>query len=304
MYYDSRCESAVLYLLKMSVIRNQRGSVLLMVFTVSVVFAFMLPSIYFLILNSVSSQARRGDLEAYEMFIQSVRTTLEDPLSCHDYLGGVGVPTAVGHKRGLDIPRIKMTYGDTEARKQGHLKPGWRLPGTNLEIRNIRIVRSGPNSGDVRIKTSRGLNDYKMAPFRIFIYMIDHTMKKNKELSVNLRESPTAPLVAPEILRPLMRKGLMIRLFANLNDSEKIFNCFGFESFAAACQNMGGAYNHLHKSPDLKCQPDKQCFTGRGGLVSNPNACGRLGSIPYRAQFMGVVDGKKVYTCTLCREDL
>ena len=76
------------------------------------------------------------------------------------------------------------------------------------------------------------------------------------------------------------------------------------ESFASVCQAMG-AFNHLGPA-DLKCQPDKMCFTGNPSLVQSPSLCtSQGGSVPYRAQEIGKnTSGVTEYLCTLCREDL
>lgn len=299
-----------------NVIGNQHGSVLLVVFTISVVIAFMLPSLYFMMLKSATSQGRRGEVESYEFMVRALKSQLEDPLTCYKLLGGKKVPAdkKIGFKDGNHNQVIDWEYGfylDKNQKKvyeKGPLKKGWKIPSTNVHIKDVVLVRSGDvvreESTDsnkkgaidyVRIHTSKGERRFATVPIRVYV--------TTEELSINIGDRQTGDPEYPEEMRPMIRRDIMIRLLANINENDVIYNCFGFESYGAVCQNMGAAYNHLGPV-DLKCQPDEICFTGKVGLVTNPDKCENLASIPYRALLIGKHNGKNQYICTLCRQDL
>lgn len=284
----------------MSVIKNQRGSILLVVFTVSVVVAVLMTSMYFLMLDSALRQSRRGDGEAYAAMLYSLKAQVEDPSQCPKIFQGVSVPSSFrGKVNNLKLPWV---YGNDPNRPKDYKNPpeiqkGWKIPKTRLTVKDVILLRSGGNAGTVNIKTGKNLVEYKTVPLRLYIEL--------EEFGLNMAdEDPSrADPEAPELLTPMVRRDLMIRFLANVDSSGKIYNCFGFESSAAACQALGAAYNH--RGPALfKCQPDKQCFAGKQGLVSDKSDCKTGMPVPYKSLEMGLVDGKKVYTCTLCREDL
>lgn len=279
-----------LYLFTMSVIKNQRGSVLLVVFTASVVIAALMPSMYFLILSSAKNQVKRGDAEAYVAMIQALRTQIEDPLQCHLIMGGLTVPGSFQARlTNLSLP---WTYGGSSSTV---LARGWKVPNTMLTVQDVVLLRSGASGGTSEIKTGGSLVTYTTVPLRLYVYP--------KEMALNFADQASGDTNPPELLRPMIRKELMIRFLANVDASGKIYNCFGQQTFAGACQAAGGAYNHLGPV-DMKCQPDKVCFTGSMGLTNNPGVCASASSIPYKPMKIGNELINPLYICQLCSRDL
>ncbi len=280
----------LLHMPAMSVVRNQRGSVLLVVFTVAVVLAAVMPSMYYLILSSSKSQVKRGDMEAYVAMIHSLRSQLEDPLQCHQMLGGMTVPTSYGARiNNVVIPWRYSTSTET------HLKRGWKVPGTVFTISDVVMVRSGASGGTVGLKTPAGKFEHTVVPLRVYVYP--------KEVGLNFADQSSGTPDAPELLRPMIRRDLMIRVLANVGPDGRIFNCFGQQSIAGACQANGGGYNHLGPA-DMKCQPWDTCFTAKVGVTTDPNQCALASSIPFKALQITQPGFFTKYICQLCFRDL
>lgn len=276
----------------MQLVRNSRGSALLSVFIVAVVLAALMPSMYFLMLNSATNQVKRGDVEDFTFMIQALRSQLEDPFQCYKLLGGRTVPAV--YKGRVNNLSLSWQYSTS---KSAVLAKGWKVPGAEITIEDVVLVRSGivpPPGNTVKIKTGGSLLNYTTVPLRVYVYP--------KEIGLNFADDTSASPESPELLSPMIRRELMIRILANVDSSGKIYNCFGHQSFAGACQAAGGAYNHLGPD-DLKCQPNVICFTGNLGVVTDPNRCNTVGSIPYKAVKLSH-GTTPLYLCQLCAKDL
>lgn len=273
---------------------NQRGSMLLIVVTAGVLLAFVSTSLMYMLSESAVSGGKRSDHEAYLAMVASLRSQLEDPLQCYSIMGGIQAPVNLKNKKsGLTL---NWTYGGST----DSFKNGWRIPGSKLTIKDISIQNSGMlqvknSAGDtqirtVRIKTGDALRNYRTVALRVHV--------EPKELTVSFREDPAGAAEPPEAISRMARRENEIRILANIDSSNKIYNCFGFESMGAICQLSGGAFNHLGPA-NMRCQPDLRCFTA--GAVSATDAC----PSPYKAFQIGLdKDGNKKYMCRLCREDL
>lgn len=293
---------------------NQKGSILLLVMVISVVMALIISHLYTTIEQSRRGQASRSDIEAYHHFIYALKAQLEDPLSCHALLGGVVLPAGPsGRIRNLTLP---WTF-------QGSVppfRPGSVIPNTRLTIEDIQILRTGapvrmrdplpsplPSPRPPATFTERVVSIVNGASVRPHSILPIRVLVPISGAVINLGLDDTKPIVPPENIPPMKRDDLMIQLYANVDVNRRIYNCYGHESFAYACQTMGGAFNHRGPS-DLKCQPDLNCFTGNPSLVKNPAACRSQGTAPfnYKAVRMGAMGalGDPLYICQLCRQDL
>lgn len=275
---------------------NQKGSILLMTLGLLTLMALILPILLMKVIDSSKHQSQRREVEEFVAMMASLRAQLENPLTCHTLLGGETAPAS--YNTFVSDVRIPWRYNGSPAAPQ--MGRDWKLPNTKVVIDDIKIYKSNNSIGETRIKVKgKPDRDYDQIPIRVYVYP--------KNLSLNYSNMAAGPgnTVKPEAVPGMKRRELMIRLIANVDQvTGRIYNCFGFESFAAACQAIGGAYNHTGPF-DLKCQPDKNCFSSNLGLVTNPLKCAMVTStIPYVPRAMGNFDGQMNYICRLCREDL
>ncbi len=278
----------------------------MLVMAISMVMAIVVSFLYTTIQHSRKGQLSRSDVETYHHFIYALKSQLEDPLSCHRLLGGRQIPLNVSD----EIGNISLPFSFQSV--AGPFQRGSVIPNSKLVIEDIQIQRSGDVmqmrdplinfapfryiDRTVSIVNGASVTPYTTVPIRILVPI--------SGISLNLELNTAIPPKPPEAISPMKRDDLMIQILANVDASRRIYNCFGLESFAAACQTKGGAFNHLGPW-DLKCQPDINCFTGNPSLVSNPAQCASQGTSPYNYKAITVGQmGTPMFVCNLCRQDL
>lgn len=288
----------------MNIIKNERGSLLLIVFTVAVVFGLVSLSLMSMMSSSKVNEVRRSDYEAYTGMLASLRSQVEDPLQCYHILGGLKAPTTLKALQKNLV--LKWNYGDDEWYNNKtnsttkNLMAGVRIPYTKVEVEDVYFMNSGAlkvknkngvsSSRLVNIKTGASLQKYRTVALRLHVSL--------KGMGVGFITDADADAEPPESIGRLVRRENEIRVLANIDTTGKIYNCFGFQSSAAICQMAGGAFNHLGPA-DLRCQPDLRCFTT--GALRLDTAC----PSPYKAFQVGLTKkGVKQFMCRLCREDL
>jgi hypothetical protein len=279
--------------------KNQNGSALILLLCAVALLGLLLSSILSINEQSISRQSQRADLEAYNQMLYSLKSQLNDPLSCFRILGGSRVPNG---RFGVDDNfSLNWQYQGSV----GLVRTGWQIPNSRLRVANVRLQRSGDSvtnsRGTVRIMDGVSRN-YTMIPLRIFVYL--------ENIHVNFDVAPQTsatgqPIYAMyEDLYPLRKPDLMLRVLANIDNTNTIRNCFGFESFAGVCQLKGGSFRE-NAAGDFKCQPDRFCFMGNPVIVNDPTRCTSqtVGAYRYRADQIGDIVNP-IYMCNLCHSDL
>ncbi|MCC6138152.1 MAG: hypothetical protein IT287_05940 [Bdellovibrionaceae bacterium] len=270
---------------------NNKGSILVAVMVISGLIAFLIPSLYLMQQQAALNQSKRGDFEKYYAMVMAFKAEVEDPNNCHNIFGGTKLPGASkGKLKGLTLNWKYLNSEDNVAKN-------WVVPGSNIKISDVEILRTAGNLSVHEMKVGGSFKKFNLVPFRVYIYP--------RNLAVNLGNSKTLAPNPPELIRPMNRPELTIKLLANVDSTGAIYNCFGFESTASICQAVGGVYNHLGPI-DLKCQPDTSCFPGNPAITHDAAECTSQGSvIHYTATDIGENDsGKTFYMCSLCKGDL
>ena len=278
MFASSERSNPLLCLFKMRRIAgDQRGLALAKVLVLAALLALILPVGMVILQNAFERQKVRSTQERYVAMVMSLRRQLEDPISCVSVLGGLVIPSGLNDRVPVTI-NWKFTDEDP-----------------SLELERVEIRRTGGVFNDVRLKNAGVSTTYQTVPIRIYAIPA--------RVNINLSDAPGGVVEPPEQFPFMIRSELMIRLNANVDGSNRIVSCFGANSAAAACEAMGGGYN-VAGPANLRCQPDKICFTGIAGLVTDPAGCLTFG-IPYRARSVGKnVSGQTEYLCSLCHNDL
>lgn len=268
--------------------RGQTTIFLLLVFMLIASLVFM--SLKDLLNASLKSQASRRQHTHWRMFVDVLRTQLEDPLYCTAALQNQEISLGKNQKSSISI---KMNY----ANKIGPIGPNFIDHTQQIKVKDVQLeILSSSRSRYVRL-ASPGAELNSVWPAQIVF--------------TSAATSPPENLDKPEY---------KIQLFVTLKQSgspiggnAQIVNCYGPKSYAAICEALGGAFDASAEAKikdvqgeALRCHPYRNCFYRNTGVVNNPEACdlpSGPGS-PYSAKQISELSKQGLYLCGWCNSNI
>lgn len=253
-----------------SFLTNNRGSAFIIVLTIAIVLGlFALYATTRLVYSSKFQAVKQEELD-FSFLLKNIKAQISDPQICS---------TLLLQGQNFDpAEKSRISLGKFKLNNQVDLYDGTKIT-PRLELLSVEVV---PDSSDPAYNFDIQVN--ANVPRRL-------TYKGNLLIQVR---SVTGRILSNT---PGSNKAWdEIPIFVNQNtETKQIASCYGPNTTAHFCEQLGGAWNEAEANPLLRCNPNIRCFTRN---LLDPALC----KAPYTTTLIGITTASPIYLCQWCND--
>lgn len=247
-----------------SSLKNPQGSALITVMAVTVMVSLLVAGLVILLSHSLKNQTSRKEAVEFNLLLRTIKAQLANPQICSNTL--------------LDSQSVKSKEQD-------------------ITLQNFKIGDSAPFKVNEIVYNNFKLKKVQLitpvtSPVYSYDIQIDKAEPPRKTYEGYLLitvETPTGKLISNTTAMRAVFEQLPI--YYNLAGG-KIQSCYGPQSVAHYCEQLGGAWNEGEPDPFLRCNPNVKCFTKN---LLDPASCKK----PYTSTQIGFASSP-IYLCQWC----
>lgn len=248
----------------LSPLTNLQGSALITAMAVTVLVSLLVGGLVVLLSQSLRNQTSRREAVEFNLLLRTIKAQLANPQICSNTI--------------LADQSIKSKEQD-------------------ITLKNFKIGDNGPfNINEIVYNNFKLKKVQLITPSAAQVYsytiQIDKSEPPRRTYEGYLLltvETPSGKIISNT---PAMRAVFeQLPLYYNLA-SGKIQSCYGPQSVAHYCEQLGGAWNEEEPDPFLRCNPNIKCFTKN---LLEPDSCKK----PYTSTQIGFASSP-IYLCQWC----